>query len=73
MGFPCGSVGKESACNVGDLGSIPQLGKSPGQMVDSIWSISILVLPQKDYRRTKYLIAHESKHRITVKETKLIL
>ena len=22
MGFPCGSVGKESACNVGDLGSI---------------------------------------------------
>ena len=43
------------------------------QMVDSIWSISILVLPQKDYRRTKYLIAHESKQRITVKETKLIL
>ena len=30
MGFPCGSVGKESACNVRDLGSIPQLGKSPG-------------------------------------------
>ena len=23
--FPCGSVGKESACNVGDLGSIPGL------------------------------------------------
>ena len=23
MGFPCGSAGKESACNVGDLGSIP--------------------------------------------------
>ena len=23
-GFPCGSAGKESACNVGDLGSIPQ-------------------------------------------------
>ena len=29
-GFPCGSVGKESACNVGDLGSIPGLGRSPG-------------------------------------------
>ena len=28
MGFPCGSVGKESACNVGDLGSIPRLGRS---------------------------------------------
>ena len=30
MGFPCGSAGKESACNVGDLGLIPGLGKSPG-------------------------------------------
>ena len=29
--FPCGSAGKESACNVGDLGSIPGLGKSPGE------------------------------------------
>ena len=26
MGFPGGSDGKESACNVGDLGSIPGLG-----------------------------------------------
>ena len=26
QGFPCGSAGKESACNVGDLGSIPGLG-----------------------------------------------
>ena len=31
LGFPCGSVGKESACNVGDLGSIPGLGRSPGE------------------------------------------
>ena len=30
MGFPCGSAGKESACTVGDLGSIPGLGRSPG-------------------------------------------
>ena len=30
MGFPGGSDGKESICNVGDLGSIPGLGKSPG-------------------------------------------
>ena len=29
MGFPCGSAGKESACNAGDLGSIP--GRSPGE------------------------------------------
>ena len=31
MGFPCGSVGKESAYNVGDMGSIPRLGRSPGE------------------------------------------
>ena len=29
MGFPGGSDGKESACNVGDPGLIPELGKSP--------------------------------------------
>ena len=29
-GFPGGSDGKESACNAGDLGSIPGLGRSPG-------------------------------------------
>ena len=31
LGFPCGSAGKESDCNVGDLGSIPELGRSPGE------------------------------------------
>ena len=31
MGFPCGSAGKESACNAGDLGSIPGLGRSPAE------------------------------------------
>ena len=30
-GFPCGSAGKESACNVGDLSAIPELGRSPGE------------------------------------------
>ena len=30
MGFPGGSDGKESTCNVGDLGSITGLGRSPG-------------------------------------------
>ena len=30
-GFSCGSAGKESACNTGDLGSIPGLGRSPGE------------------------------------------
>ena len=31
MGFPCGSAGKESTCNVGDLDLIPGLGRSPGE------------------------------------------
>ena len=30
-GFTGGSDGKDSACNAGDLGSIPGLGRSPGE------------------------------------------
>ena len=30
-GLPCGSVGKESACNAGDPGSIPGSGRSTGE------------------------------------------
>ena len=29
--FQCGSASKESACNVVDMGSIPGLGRSPGE------------------------------------------
>ena len=31
LDFPCGSAGEESACNVGDLSSIPGFGRSPGE------------------------------------------
>ena len=31
LGFPCGSASKESACDTGDLCSIPGLGRSPGK------------------------------------------
>ena len=31
MGFPFGSAGKESACSVGHLGSVPGLGRFPGE------------------------------------------
>ena len=31
IGLPCGLAGKESSCNAGDLGSIPGLGRSPGE------------------------------------------
>ena len=31
LGFPCSSAVKESTCNVGDLGSTPRMGRSPGE------------------------------------------
>ena len=31
LGFLCGSAGKESICNAGDLGPIPGLGRAPGE------------------------------------------
>ena len=34
LSFPYGSAGKEFACNVGDLGSIPGLGRSSGERTD---------------------------------------
>ena len=36
MGFLGGSDGKESACNVGDPGSIPGSGRSPGEGNDNL-------------------------------------
>ena len=34
QGFPDNSVGKESACNAGDPGSVPGSEKSPGEGID---------------------------------------
>ena len=42
MGFPGSSDGKESACNVGDLGLIPGLGRSPGGRA---WQYTSVFLP----------------------------
>ena len=41
-GFPGGSDGKESACNAGDLGLIPGLGRSPGEGNDNPLQYSCL-------------------------------
>ena len=43
-GFPSGSDGKESACNAGNLGSIPRSGRVPeeGKMDNVCLSISII-------------------------------
>ena len=44
-GFPGGSEVKASACNVGDLGSIPGLGRSPGEGNDNPLQYSCLENP----------------------------
>ena len=40
MGFSDSSVGKESACNVGDPGSIPGWGRSAGEGIDYLLQYS---------------------------------
>ena len=45
LGFPGGSDGKESTCNVGDLGSIPGLGRSPRGWHDNPLQYSCLENP----------------------------
>ena len=40
VSFPDSSVGKESTCNAGDLGSIPGLGRSPGEGKDYLLQYS---------------------------------
>ena len=40
MGFPGGSAGKESACNVEDPGLIPRSGRSPGEGIDYLLQYS---------------------------------
>ena len=45
LGFPGGSDSKESACNVGDLGSIPELGRSPGEENGNLLQYSCLENP----------------------------
>ena len=47
-GFPGGSAGKESACNAGDLGPIPGLGRSPGEDKGCLLQYSSLENPM-DY------------------------
>jgi hypothetical protein len=46
IGFPGGSHGKESACNVGDLDSIPGLGRSPRRGMATLSSILAWRIPQ---------------------------
>ena len=45
LGFPSGSVGKESACSAGDAGSIPGAGRSPGRGHGNLLQYSCLENP----------------------------
>ena len=49
LGFPGSSAGKEFACNTGDSGSIPGLGRSPGEGIGYPFQYSGL----KDYTDCK--------------------
>ena len=65
MGFPGGSGGKESACNVGDLVSIPGLGKSPGE--ESGYTLQYSFLENYMDRGAWQATAHE----VTKNQTRL--
>ena len=46
LAFPSGSDGKENACNAGDLGSIPVLGRSPWRRA---WQPIPIFLPEESH------------------------
>ena len=63
LGSPGGSAGKESACNAGDLGSIPGLGRSPGEGkgyplqysgMETPWTIAHQAPPSVEFSRQEY-------------------
>ena len=49
QGFPGGSDGKVSACNAGDLGSIPGEGRSPGEGNGNPLQYSCLEIPMTEH------------------------
>ena len=57
MGFPGGSDGKESACKVGDPGSIPGLGRSPGEGNGNPLQYSCLQDSMDTWRATVHVVA----------------
>ena len=54
MGFPHSSVGKESACNAGDLVSIPGLRRSPGEGTGNPLQYSCLENPHGQWSLADY-------------------
>ena len=62
MDFSGGSVGKESACNAGDTGSIPGLERSPGEGKGNPFQYSCLVnlMDRGAWRAIVHGVAKES-------------
>ena len=62
-GFPDGSDGKESACNLGDLCSIPGSGKFPGEGNDNPLQYSCLenLIDREAWRATVHRVAKSPK------------
>ena len=60
--FPGGADGKVSACNVGDLGLIPGLGRSPGQGNGNLLHYSCLGNPmdRRGWQATVHGVVKES-------------
>ena len=56
MSFPGGSDGKESACNAGDLGSIPRSGRSPRE--GNSYPLQYSCLENPTDRRTWWATVH---------------
>ena len=64
LGFPGGSDGKESACNVGDWGLMPGLGRSPGEGNDYLFHSGLENSMDRKARQATV-------HRVTKSQTRL--
>ena len=74
LGFPGGSDGKESTCNVGDLGLIPGLGRFPGKgkaTHSSILAYTVHGVTKSQTRLSNFrsLVAQMVKHLPAMQET----
>ena len=73
LGFPGGSDSKESTCNVGDLGSIPGSGRSPGEGNGNPLQYSCLRNPMD--RGARWATVHgvaKSRTRLTTEHTRAV-
>ena len=66
MGFPGGSDSKESACNVGDLGLIPGLGRFPGEENGNPLQYSYLENPMTEEPSGLQSTCHRVRHNRTI-------